>query len=105
MTKDNKIDLKPLTKTFKEYYQDAEYRKRHLDYIKEKVQCSCGCITARCNMSVHKKTAKHINIMKQLEKKKQEQIDKKRLKIEQVIISNLSLLTYKELKRIFRKII
>lgn len=50
-------------KTFKDYYADPEYRRKHLAYISERVKCNdCGIETARCNMSKHKKTVKHIKI-------------------------------------------
>ncbi len=45
--------------TFKEQYQNKEFRERHKKYILEKVQCSCGTITARCNMSHHRLTKHH----------------------------------------------
>jgi len=44
---------------FKSYYDNPEYRKKHKEYILTKVQCGCGTITARCNMSHHRKTKKH----------------------------------------------
>ena len=46
--------------TFKERYDtDPEYKKKHLAYVKEKIPCSCGVMTSRCNMSNHLKSAKH----------------------------------------------
>lgn len=33
-------------------------------YKKEKVICECGCVTARSNLSTHKLSAKHIELMK-----------------------------------------
>ncbi len=48
----------------KNYYDDPEYREKHLKYMKKKVQCKCGTITARCNMHHHKKTAKHQKFIK-----------------------------------------
>lgn len=48
-------------KTFKFYYDQPEYRERHKEYILTKVECGCGTITARCNMSHHRKTKKHQN--------------------------------------------
>jgi hypothetical protein len=52
------------TKTFKEYYQDPAYRERHNKYMLTKVPCACGTITARNNMSHHKKTMKHQRLLK-----------------------------------------
>jgi hypothetical protein len=46
-------------KTFKDYYQDEEYRKKHLEYMKTPILCACGCAVPRCQMTVHKKTDKH----------------------------------------------
>ena len=45
--------------TFTYYYNQPEYKKKHKEYILTKVQCECGTITARCNMSHHRKTKKH----------------------------------------------
>ena len=54
------IPIKWERKTFKDYYDDPKYRKKHLDYMKQKIQCECDVITRRCNMSKHRKTAAHI---------------------------------------------
>ncbi len=45
--------------TKKNYYNDLEYRKKHLECMKTKVQCECGTVTARYNMHHHRTTAKH----------------------------------------------
>ncbi len=37
----------------KNYYDDPEYRKKHLKYMKTKVQCECGTVTASYNMHHH----------------------------------------------------
>jgi hypothetical protein len=47
------------TKSFKEYYQDPEFRENHKKYIMTKVRCPCGTWTARANMSHHRHTLKH----------------------------------------------
>jgi len=47
-------------KTFKDYYQDPEFKKRHMEYINSYVTCSCGTQVRRAYMTVHKKTKKHI---------------------------------------------
>jgi cytochrome c-type biogenesis protein CcmH/NrfF len=50
-------------KTFKEYYLNDDYKKKHLEYIKEKVSCP-NCKTegiARCNMTHHRRTTKCID--------------------------------------------
>ena len=44
-------------KTFKEYYSNAEYRTKHLNYINEKVPCKfCSALIARHYMTKHHKT-------------------------------------------------
>ena len=58
------MSIRSPTKTFKEYYSDPIYKEKHLEYIKQKVPCVCGVITARCNMSHHKKTEKHQKLIK-----------------------------------------
>jgi len=45
--------------TFAERYQDEDFRRKHKEYILEKVQCGCGTVTARCNMTKHRQTRKH----------------------------------------------
>jgi hypothetical protein len=45
--------------TKKNYYDDPEWKEKHLEYMKTKVQCKCGSITARNNMHHHRRTAKH----------------------------------------------
>ena len=48
------------TKTVKEYYQNPEFKKRQLDYSKTKIEClDCGHLTARSNMTKHKKGRIH----------------------------------------------
>lgn len=37
----------------------SEKNREHNAYMITKVQCPCGTITARCNMTVHRKTKKH----------------------------------------------
>lgn len=46
-------------KTFKQYYEDPEFKKRHREKASEKIPCECGILSSRCNMSKHKKTNKH----------------------------------------------
>ncbi|HRP37144.1 MAG TPA: hypothetical protein PLS50_05010 [Candidatus Dojkabacteria bacterium] len=53
-------ELEPKKNTFKWYYvNDPKFRKRHLQYVSEKVECLCGKMVARSHMSRHKKTAQH----------------------------------------------
>lgn len=59
-----------MVKTFKDYYQDEEYRKKHLEYIRTPVQCACGSSVPRCQMTVHKRSDRHKKII--IEKKIEE---------------------------------
>ena len=34
-------------------------RKKNIQYMLEKVECPCGTITARSNMTTHRRTNKH----------------------------------------------
>ena len=75
------MSIRSPTKSFKEYYSDPIYKKKHLDHMKQKVPCVCGVITARCNMSHHKKTEKHHKLI--IKHKLQEYEDKlKHLKLQ-----------------------
>ena len=66
----------------KEHYEDnkeeisikhKKYRENNREKIKEintrKVECPCGSIVAKCNLSRHKKSLKHQNYLKSLEEK------------------------------------
>ncbi len=57
---------KPQKKSFKEYYANPEYRKKHIAHMMEYVTCKiCDISTSRCNMSKHRKTNKHwANVLK-----------------------------------------
>jgi uncharacterized coiled-coil DUF342 family protein len=64
-------------KTFKYYYDnDEEFKKQHLKKLSEKVECECGFIGAKCNMSRHKRSHLHLekigktDEIKKLEKQK-----------------------------------
>jgi TolA-binding protein len=47
-------------KTFKEYYHgDEEFKKKHISYMLEKVQCPCGAWVSRNNKSRHLHTNLH----------------------------------------------
>lgn len=55
------VENKPKTKTFKEYYNDEEYKKKHRLYMTEKIDCLvCECSIDRVNMARHNRTSKHI---------------------------------------------
>lgn len=60
-------DLK-VTRSFKDYYADPEYKKRHLAYVLEKVECKvCQTMVSRCNMSKHKSSMRHKRIQQVLD--------------------------------------
>lgn len=65
-------------KTFKEKYStDEEFKKRHLAYVKEKIECECGKMIARSNMVTHKKSHLHINRckVKEAENMKEKEVE------------------------------
>ncbi len=54
-------------KTYKDYYnEDPDFRKKQLDRLAEKVECDCGFVCSRSNLSRHKKGHLHINKMKKI---------------------------------------
>lgn len=54
-------NLEHKSKTFKDYYQNADYKKKHLEYVMTKVECKdCGSMISRCNLTKHKKSVKHM---------------------------------------------
>ena len=54
-------------KTFVDYYrEDPDFRKKHLERLNEKVECECGFITARGNLSRHKKSHLCVDKMKKI---------------------------------------
>ena len=57
-----------MTKSFKEYYANPEFKEKHQKYMLEPIECECGCVVMRSNISKHKKTPKHLK--KMMEKKK-----------------------------------
>ena len=61
------------TKVFKDYYQNADYKKKHLEYIMTKVACpECGAMCARCNLTKHKRSIKHKKYEEGVRKKNEE---------------------------------
>lgn len=51
-----------MTKKFMDYYNnDPEYRERHLQKLKEKIECDCGEMVSRASMARHRRTTKHQN--------------------------------------------
>ena len=55
-------------KTFKDYYADPEFKRKHLERMREKVSCPCGMVTSRSNRAKHQKTEKHKLILTILQK-------------------------------------
>jgi hypothetical protein len=60
----------------KEYRENNDNREKYLNKKKEQYQkykgklsepatCECGCIVQRCELTRHRKTQKHLNLMKQ----------------------------------------
>ena len=49
----------------KEYHIQRlrEYRQRNKEKLSEKIQCECGSFVARRNISTHRKSQKHKNLM------------------------------------------
>jgi len=41
------------------YHNDPEYRKKHINKMCEKIECDCGSIISRSNMTNHKRSGKH----------------------------------------------
>jgi hypothetical protein len=63
-SEDSHEEKKKKYKTFKDYYNsDPEFRRRHLDYISERVPCECGFVTSRCNLSKHRRCRNHARRM------------------------------------------
>ena len=52
-----------MVKTFKDYYKDDEFKKKHQAYMLESIECECGCKVMRSNISKHRKTPKHKKMM------------------------------------------
>jgi len=56
--KHNPIPMK--NKSFKQkYHEDVEFKQKHLNYVNEKMKCSCGRSISRSNYSKHLKTDLH----------------------------------------------
>ena len=71
-----------MSKTFKDYYQDPVFRKKHRMYMKAKVICECGSMSSRNNMPRHKRTNKHLRLMS--EKQKANGLEKMEQEIKQL---------------------
>jgi hypothetical protein len=67
----NKIKL---SENRKQYYKlntehilenQKQYRDLNRDKINEKIECECGCLISRANLSRHRKSQNHIKLMNQ----------------------------------------
>lgn len=54
-------------KTFKEYYADPEYKKKHKAYCLENIECECGRLVSRVGMYRHKSSQIHLKTMQKKE--------------------------------------
>ena len=58
-----------MTSVFKKYYENPEWRRKHLDYMSAKISCpECGFETRRSNMTRHRKSSNHTKRLEYLEK-------------------------------------
>lgn len=46
-------------KTYKDYYQNEDFRGKRLEYMAERVKCECGTVCSRVNLERHKRTVVH----------------------------------------------
>ena len=62
----NKEKIKEKEKKYRENNKEKN-KERQKEYNKEKITCECGSIICKGDLSKHKKTKKHFNLMKQKE--------------------------------------
>ena len=63
-----------MSSTFKTYYQNEDFRKRHNQYMKEKIPCEvCGINISRHNKTKHSKSVKHSKALQQKQKLQEEE--------------------------------
>ena len=57
-----------LSRYLQEYWQKhkEELKQSRQDYRKLKITCECGCVIARGDISTHRKTKKHIELMNEI---------------------------------------
>jgi len=61
-------NVKKSEHSFKHYYADPEFRKRHLRYMSTKIPCpECGFVTFRSNMTRHRRSSNHEKRLRQRE--------------------------------------
>jgi hypothetical protein len=56
----NKQQIKQKNKAYREQNKQKIKQKTN-----EKIECECGCEISRCGISHHRKTQKHLNLIKQ----------------------------------------
>ena len=64
-------------KSFKEYYTNPEFKKKHLEYINARVKCECGASIVRCGLARHKRTITHKRGMEATNPELTEELEKK----------------------------
>ena len=69
MTEEGITKIEKKAKTFKDYYEDPEWKARHLKKLSEKIKCNCGAMVSRGNMLRHKATRKHVKAIVEPEQK------------------------------------
>ena len=58
------------SKTFKDRYQNKDFKEKHLKYIQEKLACECGLMVSRVAIAKHRRTKKHLKAVEAIEAKK-----------------------------------
>lgn len=81
-------------------------REKHNKYMREKIECECGIIVSRVNLSRHRQSIQHNEILdtdlykemierkydkkiKRLEKEKREELKKVNKEIEEYMMNNI----------------
>jgi hypothetical protein len=79
-------------KTFKERYQDPEYKEKHTKYICEKVQCDrCDCYVQRVALAKHKRSKKCMSVFQAKQGAQIPKDDLEKLKFLKEIIFSLNI--------------
>lgn len=75
MDENDSIQIEKKIFNFKDYYDaNPEFRQRHLEKQNTEAICECGAKVRNANISRHRKTEKHVKLMKtELEKKSEHQ--------------------------------
>lgn len=74
----------------KNYYNNDEFKQKHLSNMKAKVQCDvCKCMVSKGNLSAHKKSQKHLrNIQNNSDNISKEELLKLKTKIDKLLDLN-----------------